>query len=96
MSKNEQLEAILKCLNEAHALDSEAIGNLIGTRIPCNSNLAEHPIIIVGLDNTIPGNSIGCLGLLNGILVAAGLSRIGIVVDIDDNGKGTVVGFKKV
>lgn len=59
-------DGVVGLLNEALALDSDAMNKLIHHREPCNKALAEHPTIQVGAMN---GSeiSVGIVGLLNGM-----------------------------
>jgi hypothetical protein len=53
-------------LNEASMLDPVAIRALVGRRVPCNYQLADHPTILVGVsENGDP--EIGVLGIINGL-----------------------------
>lgn len=71
MSKEEQFQAVLNCLNAAVASDPVAIENVLEHRVHCNRDLVAHPSIVVANDETV-----GALGLINGVLVAAGLPKV--------------------
>lgn len=77
------LDTVIALLNDALATDPDAINELFGHRVKCNSALAEHPTIQVGWfpkDGSLPepgspnvddGKSerqMGVLGILNGLL----------------------------
>lgn len=71
-------------LNEAYALDPAAIHALCENRVPCNSKLANHPTIQVGLV-PIDGREryhVGLIGLLNGLF--SGPERVAVVWDDKD------------
>ena len=53
-------------LNEALERDADAITSLVNLRVPCNVQLAAHPLIRVGLYED--EHRVGVLGLLNGVL----------------------------
>jgi hypothetical protein len=40
-------------------------------RVHCNQDLVAHPLIVVANDDTV-----GALGLINGVLAAAGLPKV--------------------
>lgn len=55
-------------LNEALALDPDAMFRLIESRVPCNALLACHPSIQTGsIVDGVHVDTVGPLGLLNGI-----------------------------
>ncbi len=61
-------------LNDALARDPEAITQLVNLRIPCNAELAAHPLVQVA---AYDGETrIGVLGLINGAL---GSSPSGVI-----------------
>ena len=63
-------------LNEALTLDPTAVATLVGMRVPCNKELADHSTVQVRQDgeNTF---SVGLLGLLNGIIGANSATNSG-------------------
>ena len=69
-------ERMLKTLNEALAADPTAIERLVEYRVSCNDRLADHPHVVVQDNVVASGNSVGMMGILNGILSAAGLPKI--------------------
>jgi hypothetical protein len=64
----------VRVLNEALARDPEGITRLVNLRAECNENLADHPLIQVGVYGGV--HRIGVLGLLN---AALGDSPSGVV-----------------
>ena len=71
MSKNKKLaEQAVALLNEAFEADPEAILTLIRNKVPCNSELADHPQIVVGENNDLVGGDsmfmVSAFGLLTG------------------------------
>lgn len=70
-------------LNQALFDDREAITKLFEHRVSCNEALAYHPTIQVKEDNTV-----GFLGLLNGIF-GVNESQIGHICAVYEDGKLT-------
>lgn len=94
MNKNEQLEAILSCLNQAYKDDEAAMHALVANRIPCNQQLADHPTIQVSDNKVCAGFNVGCLGIINGVLAAAGIPLVAAKWVIEEEGKpNKFVGF---
>lgn len=54
-------------LNQATELDPEAMLNLLGARVVCNQDLADHPTIQVGRAAEDQPFTVGMLGILNGL-----------------------------
>lgn len=77
----------VRVLASAFKSDPDAIRSLICNRIPCNSELANHPFVVV--DASVHATygevfSVGALGLINGILAANNLSLVaGVFTDED-------------
>ncbi len=77
------LDEAIACLNMIHAADPTVLGKLISFRVPCNSELALHPTVQVGLrdgwneDGSLKGGDgtlftdqpyeVGFLGVINGL-----------------------------
>lgn len=60
------VDEAIALLNEALALDPEAMSNLLlRARVNCNKGLADHPTIQSGKDKG--QNNVGLLGILNGM-----------------------------
>lgn len=74
---------VVALLNEAFALDPEAINALVNTRVRCNEALGEHPTIQCGIDAE-GHTTIGLLGILNGL------------VGVDDVGYGAVAAVNQL
>jgi hypothetical protein len=77
-AKTLQIQAILNCLNSAQQADAGALHCLMAMRVPTNEALLDHPDIIVRKEEVAPYFSLGPMGVINGILTAAGLPRISI------------------
>lgn len=61
----ELADRIIDLMNEALKLDPEAVTALIGSRVPCNEALADHPTIQTGMLEC--RRLVGMLGFLNGL-----------------------------
>ncbi len=70
-------------LNELLRLDPHAMGELMGTHVKCNKDLADHPSVQVTAEDR---PRVGLLGLVNGYL---GHKRAQVVMltDADDREK---------
>lgn len=75
-------EYAVKILNEALALDPEAIRGLCCRRVPCNEALSLHPTIQVG--RLGDEWEVGLLGILNGLfgINGNGWGHIAAVFDV--------------
>ncbi len=71
----------LQVLNEALALDAEAITRLVNLRVECNPGLATHQTIQVGAYDGIA--KVGVLGLINGVIGDSPTGVIGAKGRID-------------
>lgn len=86
---NVTVQMFIDILNEALALDKNAISELIENRVSCNEGLAEHPTIQVSEFESGDGfktwteNTIGMLGIINGICEKITGKRV--AYDFDDN-----------
>jgi hypothetical protein len=86
----------IELLNNAFLADKNAIHALMTNKVPCNSELADDPYIIV---STVPvlGNPYGqvsCLGLINGIMAANKLPLVAMKFsNPDEDGKSNLLGF---
>lgn len=89
------MEAILDCLNSAYNADPHAFHALLLNVVPANKGLLDHPHIVVNA-NLEPYVTVGLLGVINGVLTAAGLKRIAGKWSDQKNEKGhyTFLGFK--
>ncbi len=72
-------------LNDALSRDAEAITQLVNLRIPCNSELAAHPLVQVA---DYQGEArVGVLGLINGALGDSPSGVIGAKGSMDNAGQ---------
>ncbi|HEY4261836.1 MAG TPA: hypothetical protein VGM98_16820 [Schlesneria sp.] len=61
------LQSVLRTLATA---DTDAMLQLISTRVPCSEGMVNHPTIQAGVDaSSQTGYAVGFLGVLNGILL---------------------------
>lgn len=79
---------IVRLLNDAAALDQDAMRHLIEQRVPCNTALADHPTIQVG-STPDGGAEVGLLGIVNGIAAMLG----GLVASKWSDQDGSFMGF---
>ena len=94
-------EKALEVIASAFKADPVAVRLLLGNRVQCSYDLAEHPTVICG-DGIADGEvyyTLTALGLVNGIL--GELAGCRIVAIIDDTQRGSdnapaLVGFKIV
>ncbi len=101
------IEDVINLLNEAVAIDPDAMGDLIAQRVRCGFELADHPTIQVGLvkagtpppptfdvpvDNEIDRYLVGFLGMLNGIF-GSDVDQWGAISAVFDD-DGVLVAFK--
>lgn len=87
MQNNVLADHIINVLNELVALDREALGKLIETRVPCNQALTDHPTVQVFKSAPEEPAVVGMLGILNGL---AGVDSDGwgfIAASFDDQGQ---------
>jgi len=71
-------------------LSPDACNELVSLRVKASKELADHPTIQVAVSNGGASFKVGILGLVNGILEAAGHSRVAASFDNDK-----LVGFTK-
>lgn len=90
MNKNEIKKSFVETLNEALMADPAAILTIINNRVKCNSELANHPTVMVGLNNE--SFEVGVLGLINGIYTKI-TGKI-ICYEFDEN--GNIIQFKEL
>lgn len=88
---------IVSILNEAFKADPNAVLALIDKRVPCNTELANHPscqVAVKNCDTADESYEIGLLGILNGIVepITNG-GRIAFVWDELETGN-IPIGFK--
>ena len=84
-------------LNAAFEADPNAIHSLICNRVPCNSDLAEDPFVVVESPPVLrDGNwQVGAMGLINGVLAANGLPLVAskFTDEQDSEGRVKLLGF---
>lgn len=71
-------EAMVDCLQSAFVADPNAMHSLVCNSVPCNQTLADHPHVVV---NDVPVLTsslyrVSLMGVISGILDAAGLPKI--------------------
>ncbi len=76
------IEKVLECLNAAYKQDREAMHALMINRIP-TTGLIDHDIIVDENPLNKGYYSVGCLGLINGILSSVGLPLVAMKIDQD-------------
>lgn len=60
-------DRIIGFLNELIVIDHAAVSALIGTHVPCNEALADHPTVQVRNFTGDAGPTVGIIGVLNGL-----------------------------
>lgn len=70
---------IVDLLNDLVSKDRPAIAALIANRVPCNQAIADHPTVIVSVQNG--GYHVGLLGILNGLVESNEKEAIAAVFD---------------
>lgn len=74
MTQAEQTQAILNCLTTAFEADPGAIFALMTNRVPTNQAMIDHPHMVCDEAYVVSKPpTLSALGLLNGVLSAAGL-----------------------
>jgi hypothetical protein len=74
----------INLLNEAFKMDPEAINKLVGSRVKCNKELADHPTIQVLGEGDPMTFTVGLLGILNGIFGKDGNGTGYIGIELDE------------
>lgn len=90
------VDSFIEVLNSAFAADQNAIHALCVNRVPCNKDLAEHEFVEVMESPVLNGQcfQVGTIGLLNGLLVSAGLDKIAMrFIEPDSSGVKKIIGF---
>ena len=67
VTNKELATTLIVRLNQIAIHDSEAMGNLIESRVACNEGLADHPSVQVQI-NDDKSPVVGMLGILNGLV----------------------------
>ena len=79
MTNNDRLQSVLDCLNTAYSADPRAISTLMCNLTSCNKKLVDHPHIVVQSNVGLCSmDAVSTLGMINGVLTAAGLPRVTI------------------
>ena len=81
-------ESVVALLNEAFALDPDAIAALVSNRVPCNGALAAHPTIPVRPGIAVGVRSVGLIGIINGLFDVRA-DGMGAIMAQFDHGKLT-------
>lgn len=89
-------DRVLTLLNELVQLDKPAIAALIANRVPCNIQLADHPIVQVSAQHG--GYHVGLLGILNGLCKTndEGGGIIAVFNFQDKTKFNNLIGFRRV
>jgi hypothetical protein len=83
---------VVELLNDALKTDPAAVKALVGQRVPCNKELAEHPTIqVLSVDEG--QYKIGLLGFLNGMFGLTDAGR-GAIEAIEDDATHEITGFR--
>jgi predicted aldo/keto reductase-like oxidoreductase len=96
---SDNIDEIVKMLNDAYDNDPEAIQALLCNFVPCNKLTADHEHIQVELNNVLEKESfrLSALGLLNGVLHKLFNEIVCVKFgDKEDNfGRRKIIGFKR-
>jgi hypothetical protein len=76
---------VVQMLNEATKADREAMTRLVESRVGCAPPLADHPTVQVTDDGN--GDSVGMLGILNGIFGVDSTGSGAIAAEFDESGE---------
>ena len=98
MTNNDRLQFVLDCLNTAYRADPKAISALICNLVPCNVKMVAHPHIVVQRNAGLCSmDTVGLLGVINGVLTAASLPRVALKWSDkkDNNNRYAFLGFVK-
>lgn len=88
---------ILGCLNSAFKADPGGMHCLMCTRVPTNQEMLDHPHVMVRREGVADYKSLGPLGVINGLLSAAGLPIVALqFVESEEPGSGVTTKEKKV
>lgn len=88
-------DAMVGILNKAFEADPGAMHALLCNVVPANQAVADMPHVVVnGL--LPPFTTLGMLGVINGMLSAAGLSKIASMwsAETDEDGRSKLLGFQ--
>lgn len=89
------IHKVVDALNAAFAADPGAMRSLMINRVPCNMGLCNDPYVICEEDRNLAGDhfSVGALGVINGVLAAAGLPLVAAKWDMREDGPNVFAGF---
>ncbi len=100
VSESITIDEFIARMDALAKIDPKAMGDLIGHRVKCNTELGEHESVQVGKENE--DYVVGILGILNGVFGAyhsgerKGWGAIAALVDEDDPMKGECTGFSRI
>ncbi len=80
---------VLGCLNKAFKADPSAMQALCTNRVPVNDILVNN----TGMYTVADPNMLGVLGVVNGVLEAAGLEKVSAIYDLFEDGHPKMLGF---
>jgi hypothetical protein len=95
MDKNNIVQSMLDCLNEALKQDHKAVQKILEYRIPCSKDIADNKDIVVQENKESKIFTLGALGIINGMLNAADLPKICVCWDDmnDEFGRPRILKF---
>jgi hypothetical protein len=97
IKENISIDEVVTLLNEMLSLDIGATAALLANRVPCNSDLVNHPTIQVDTQHGV--YFVGLLGVINGLFGVNedNQGAIGYVFEDDYNSGGRkLVRFQKM
>ena len=88
-----KIQSVIDSLNIAFEADPIAIRALLVNVVPCNDVLAAHSTVIC--NRLEEGYTVGCLGILNGVLGALSLPLVASKWsdEVDSLGRRRLLGF---
>lgn len=89
------IQKVVDALNGAFAADPGAMRALMVNHVPCNMALANDPFVVVAEDRNLAGDhfNVGTLGVINGVLAAAGMPLVAARWDMREDGPNVFAGF---
>lgn len=89
------IEKVVAALNGAFAADPGAMRALVINHVPCNMGLVNDPYVICEEDRNLAGDhfTVGMLGVINGVLAAAGMTLVAAKWDMREDGPNIFAGF---
>lgn len=73
------VNAVLDSLNEAFKNDRTAMEFILSYRVSTRLDDNDKSTMVIGSDPTAGSNTLSALGVINGVLLAAGLPRIAVI-----------------